>query len=146
MNGLVSSKSVKKAPKRFDHFVKITDNFRMSVMQNETLDWELIEEKAQIAIERCNHTCKSHAMPVSKRLASANNCIASDAFKNLLQMPVVPSSSLFGAMSESDMLTMALRYNLHKHVRKYALPVRIQHKQFSQRGLWLEYPLRCRGY
>ena len=68
----------------------ITYNFRMSALQNETLDWELIEEKAQIAIERCNRTCKSHPMPVLKRLASAHNCIASDAFKNLLQMPVVP--------------------------------------------------------
>jgi hypothetical protein len=104
----------------------------MSALQNETLDWELIEEKAQIAIERCNRTCKSHLMPVLKRLASAHNCIASDAFKHLLQIPVVPSSSLLGAMSESDMLTKALRYNLHKHVRKYALPVRIQHKQFSE--------------
>jgi hypothetical protein len=110
----------------------ITDNFRMSALQNETLDWELIEEKAQIAIERCNRTCKSHPMPVLKRIASAHNCIASDAFKNLLQMPVVPSSSLLAAMSQSDMLTMALRFNLNKNVRKYPLPVRIQHKQFSE--------------
>jgi hypothetical protein len=110
----------------------ITDNFRMSALQNETLNWELIEEKAQIAIERCNRTCKSHPMPVLKRFASAHNCIRSDAFKQLLQMPVVHAQNLLSAMSESDMLTMALRHNLNKHVRKYALPVRIQHKQFSQ--------------
>jgi hypothetical protein len=110
----------------------ITDNFRMSALQDETLDWELIEQKAQIAIERCNRTCKSHPMPVLKRFASAHNCIASDAFKHLLQMPVVPAGSLLAEMPNSDMLTMALRYNLHKHVRKYALPARVQLKQFSE--------------
>jgi hypothetical protein len=110
----------------------ITDNFRMSALQNETLNWELIEEKAQIAIERCNRTCKSHPMPVLKRLPSAHNCIRSEAFKKLLQMPVVRAHNQISAMSDSDMLTMALRHNLNKHVRKYPLPVRIQHKQFSE--------------
>ncbi len=36
------------------------------------------------------------------------------------------------AMADSNLFTMALRHNLNKHVCKYALPVRIQHKQFSQ--------------
>ncbi len=114
----------------------------MSALQNETLNCELIEEKAQIAIERCNRTCKSHPMPVLKRFASAHNCIRIDTFKQLLQMPVVHAQNLISTMSESDMLTMALRHNLNKHVRKYALPVRIQHKQFSE---IMEYSQRVNG-
>ena len=110
----------------------ITDNFRMSALQNETLDWNLIEEKAQIAIERCNRTCKSHPLPLSKRFASAHNCVGRDEFRHLLNMPVVRPQSIISAMADSNLFTMALRHNLNKHVCKYALPVRIQHKQFSQ--------------
>ena len=110
----------------------ITDNFRMSALQNETLDWELIEEKAQIAIERCNRTCKSHPVPVLKQIPSVHNCVTGEAFRKMLSMPVITSPFLLGGMQGSDMLTMALRWNLNKNVCKYALPVRMQHRQFSE--------------
>lgn len=110
----------------------ITDNFRTSALQNETLDWNLIEEKAQIAIERCNRTCKSHPVPVLKRFPCAHNCVGGAAFRQLLEMPVLSSPSLLGAMASSDMITMALRWNLNQHVRKYALPIKIQQQQFAE--------------
>ena len=42
----------------------ITDNFRQSALQNNFVDWSLISERAQQAVERCNRTCK--AMPMSR--------------------------------------------------------------------------------
>ena len=110
----------------------ITDNFRMSALQNETLDWDFLEEKAQIAIERCNRTCKSHPVPIMKQIPSVHNCVHSNVFRDLLRMPVVDAKNLIGSMTQSDMLTMALRYNLNKNVRKYALPIRLQQAQFSE--------------
>jgi len=109
----------------------ITDNFRMSALQNDTLDWQLLEEKAQIAIERCNRTCKSQPVPIMKQITSVHNCLRSNVFRDLLKMPVVDTKDLIGAMKESDMLTMALRHNLNKNVRKYPLPLRLQKAQFS---------------
>ena len=37
----------------------ISDHFRTAALQNELLDWSLIESKAQLAVERCNRTCKA---------------------------------------------------------------------------------------
>jgi hypothetical protein len=34
----------------------ITDNFRMTCLQNETLCWRLVEAKAQVCVERCNRS------------------------------------------------------------------------------------------
>ena len=110
----------------------ITDNFRTSALQNETLDWALVEEKAQIAIERCNRTCKSNPVKVLSRLQSAQNCVDGRVFKQLMCMPVLTMPNLLDAMPQSSLLTMALRWNVNRNVRKYALPVLMQQKQFSE--------------
>lgn len=110
----------------------ITDNFRTSALQNETLDWELIESKAQIAIERCNRTCKSHTVQLVRRVHSVHNCVDAEAFAKLLSFPVLSRASLLLSVQQSDMLTMALRWKLNAHVSKYALPVRMQLKQFTE--------------
>jgi hypothetical protein len=112
----------------------IADNFRMSALQNETLDWEVVELKAQIAIERCNRTCKSQPIKQIRLLTSVHNCwgYATENYvmRNLMTMPVVSKPMLFREMQDCDMLTMALRWKLNNQVRKYPLPVHIQHQQF----------------
>jgi hypothetical protein len=77
----------------------IADNFRMSALQNETLDWEVVELKAQIAIERCNRTCKSQPIKQIRLLTSVHNCwgYATENYlmRNLMTMPVVSKPMLF---------------------------------------------------
>ncbi len=113
----------------------IADNFRMSALQNENLDWEVVEQKAQLAIEKCNRTCKSQAILQMKHVTSVHNCLSNTTenyvLKQLVAMPVVSKTTLLREMQNCDMLTMALRYRLNKQVRKYPLPVHIQHQQFS---------------
>ena len=113
----------------------ITDNFRTSALQNETLDWELVEQKAQVAIERCNRTCKSHPMPSLRHLSSVHNCLVGDKdhkiLHNIMTMPVVSKPTLLQAMTNCDMITMALRWKLQNNVQKYPLPLQMQNQQFS---------------
>jgi hypothetical protein len=113
----------------------ITDNFRMSAFQNETLDWEVVENKAQLAIERCNRTCKSQPMVVPIFLASVHNCVTNVhqdyIMTKIMTMPVVSQTMLLRHMSNYDMLSMTLSYRLNKQVRKYPLPVHMQHHQFQ---------------
>lgn len=40
----------------------ITDHFRTAALQHDTLDWQFIETKAQLSVERCNRTCKSQQL------------------------------------------------------------------------------------
>lgn len=109
----------------------ITDNFRTSALQNEVLDWAVIEAKAQIAIERCNRTCKSYTPQVVGRVQSVHNCASAQTFAQLLRFPVLSQATLFQSVGQSDMCTLALRWKLNTHVCKYALPMHIQHKQFT---------------
>jgi hypothetical protein len=113
----------------------ITDNFRMSAFQNETLDWELVENKAQLAIERCNRTCKSQPIVVPKILPSIHNCVTNaeenHIMSQIITMPMVSQTMLLRHMSNCDMLSMVLSHRLNKQVRKYPLPVHMQHLQFQ---------------
>ena len=48
-----------------------------------------------------------------------------------MTMPVVSQTMLLRHMSNYDMLSMTLSYRLNKQVRKYPLPVHMQHHQFQ---------------
>lgn len=109
----------------------ITDTFRTSALQNEVLDWTLCEHKAQLAIERCNRTCKSQALLQQAPIPNVQRSVTSVAFRHLLARPVFRESELMQEMSRGGMLETAIRWNMSAHIRKYALPVQLQHTQFS---------------
>lgn len=125
----------------------ISDNFRTCAMQNEVLDWSLCEHKAQQAIERCNRSCKSQPLLQREHIQSLEKSIDGTVFAQLLTKPVFRKSELMQEMARGSMLATAIRWNMNKHIRKYALPLQVQNWQFSdtmqhvrepnQHSLWL---------
>jgi hypothetical protein len=109
----------------------ITDHFRTAALQNETLDWTLVETKAQLSVERCNRTCKSQQLHGRVKQAGVAEFMPAGAFRRALDAPRVEARSLPRATAESDVLTTAARWGLSRAVRKYPLPVLIQHAQFA---------------
>lgn len=109
----------------------ITDSFRMSALQNDALDWTLVEAKAQLSVERCNRTCKSQQLPGRVRQACVAEFMPVGAFRRALDEARVDERSLQQAMAHSDVLTAAARWGLSCAVRKYPLPVLLQHRQFA---------------
>lgn len=109
----------------------ITDHFRTSALQNETVDWALVERKAQLSVERCNRTCKSQQLPARAREACVAHFMPVGAFRRAVDAPRVDARSLQAVMAQSDVLTAAARWGLSRAVRKYPLPVLLQHKQFA---------------
>jgi hypothetical protein len=107
----------------------ITDHFRTSALQNETLDWTLVEAKAQLSVERCNSTCKSQQLPARSRQACVPEFMP--VGRLALDAARVDARSLQCAMAHSDVLTAAARWSLSRAVCKYPLPVLLQHRQFS---------------
>ena len=109
----------------------ITDTFRTGALQNETLDWTFCEHKAQLAIERCNRTCKSQTLVQPACIPNVQRCIDGAVFRQMLATPVFQQNTLLQEMSRGGMLETAIRWNMNTHIRKYALPLQLQHTQFS---------------
>lgn len=109
----------------------ITDNFRMTSLQNETLDWALVESKAQVCVERCNRSCKTHPtqMPVAHRCLA--DCLDVATFRGALRLPRLTAVGLAQACCEHDMLHTAARWSVSMSICKYPLPVLCQHQQFE---------------
>jgi hypothetical protein len=108
----------------------IADNFRMTSMQNETLDWALVESKAQVCVERCNRSCKTHPPP----LIAPRKCLAESidvgTFRHVLRLPSLLALDLAQSCHAHDMLLTAARWSVGKALRKFALPLLFQHEQF----------------
>jgi hypothetical protein len=109
----------------------ITDHFRTAALQNETLDWSLVESKAQLSVERCNRTCKSQQLLGREKHTCVADTMSAGGFRCALSAQRVDPRSLPQIMGENDMLTVAARWGLSQAARKYSLPVLLQHKQFA---------------
>jgi len=109
----------------------ITDHFRTAALQNETLDWTLVEAKAQLSVERCNRTCKSQQLQARPRFVVVTNALNDSAFRQALEAQRVDERALPAAIEKFDMLTTAVRWGLHRAVRKFPLPLLTQHAQFA---------------
>lgn len=109
----------------------ITDTFRTSALQNENLDWALCENKAQMAIERCNRTCKSQVIAQQKNVPYIHRSINGVQFRQFLSTNIVRQSELMHEMSSGNMFETAIRWNMNACIRKYPLPVKLQHMQYS---------------
>jgi len=105
----------------------ITDHFRTAALQTETLDWTLVEAKAQLSVERCNRTCKSQQLQARPRFVVVTNALNASAFRQALEAQRVDERALPAAIGKLDMLTTAVRWGLHRAVRKFPLPLLTQH-------------------
>lgn len=109
----------------------ITDHFRTAALQHDTLDWQFIETKAQLSVERCNRTCKSQQLHGRPKQAPVSSFMHALVFRRCQDAPRVDAQSLPQATAESDLLTAAARWGLSRAVCKYPMPVLIQHRQFQ---------------
>lgn len=109
----------------------ITDNFRTCALQNEDLDWNLCELKAQQAIERCNRTCKSQALVIPEHPSSFQHCIDGKVLSEMVKLPVITQVDIIRNMQTGSFLDMAVRWNMIKHICKYPLPLPLQQKHFK---------------
>ena len=120
----------------------ITDNFRQAALQNNVLDWELIANRAQQAVERCNRTCK--AMPstrktskpslhlqVSKRTFNvafnSERVVSLHLQKKAMSTVVSPEHGL-QSMSLVDVVQI---HNVQSRVKRFVLPQHIQRMQIE---------------
>ena len=109
----------------------ITDNFRTCALQNEHLDWDLCELKAQQAIERCNRTCKSQALVLPEYPFSFLQCINGRVLSEMLQRQVMKAVDITHSLQTGSLLDTAVRWNMNKHISKYPLPLPLQQRQFQ---------------
>ncbi len=99
----------------------IADNFRMTSLQNEHLDWALVEGKTQVCVERCNRSCKTHPPPpIAPRKCLADS-VDVQTFRHVLRLPPLTALDLAQACQAYDMLLTAARWSVGKAVRKFAL-------------------------
>jgi hypothetical protein len=109
----------------------ITDHFRTTALQNDELDWELIEAKAHLSVERCNRTCKSQQLHGRGKHVNVADTMGVGAFKRALAEQRVDVLNMHEPHACTSVLTAAARWGLSRAVRKYPLPVLIQHAQFT---------------
>ncbi len=109
----------------------ITDHFRTAALQNETLDWTLVEAKAQLSVERCNRTCKSQQLHGGTKYVLVSDALDAPTFREAVRAQRVDERGLAEATCNLDMLTAASRWGLHCAVRKFPLPLFIQHEHFA---------------
>lgn len=109
----------------------ITDQFRTNALQNESLSWDLVEQKAQVAIERCNRTCKSQPVHPTPKFQNISELVDGETFDEIMGMPRLDAADLAGSLAAGRMFFTAARWHVAKSVCKYALPVFLQCKQFT---------------
>ena len=110
----------------------ITDTFRMTSMQGENLDWDTIEGKAQVSVERCNRSCKTNTpIPFSPRV-NLSQSINAKTFRKILEMPALNATTLMQSCQDHDLFFTAARWTLSKTICKFPLPFFLQYRQFAQ--------------
>lgn len=109
----------------------ITDNFRVTSMQNEVLDWQLVEAKAQVCVERCNRSCKTHPLQTFTTHKSLADSLDGATFRHVLRLPRLTTLGLAEACREHDMFLTSARWSASKAIRKYTLPIIYQQRQFQ---------------
>ena len=111
----------------------IVDNFRMTALQ-EDLDFARLEAKAQVAIERCNRTCRS--MQNINGPHEAQRALEFDrrVFAEALRAPRlggIHGLQLLHAASERPLLQLAAMHDMQSRIMRYPLPVELQQQQFQ---------------
>ena len=109
----------------------ITDHFRTACLQNELLDWSLIESKAQLAVERCNRTCKAQQPHVCEQQQSFGDILSCALIRRMLDSPRVDAGNFGASLRRTCMLDTAARFALNSKLCKFALPLLVQHRQFE---------------
>ena len=108
----------------------ITDHFRTAALQNDDLDWKVVEAKAHLSVERCNRTCKSQQLHSKEKFVNVAETMRPADFKAALDAKRVDARTLAATMDCQDVFTAAARWSLSRAVCKYPLPVLLQHAQF----------------
>jgi hypothetical protein len=99
----------------------ISDHFRTAALQNELLDWSLIESKAQLAVERCNRTCKAQQHHACEPQQSLGEILDSVHMRHILASPRVDASNCGESLQRTCMLHSAASWALISKLRKFAL-------------------------
>ena len=109
----------------------ISDSFRMTSLQNDDLDWEQVETKAQLCVERCNRSCKSHTHKISVQRTNVSHTMDAEMFRRVLSLPILKMSDAAYSSREYDMFVNAARWTMCKTVMKFPLPISFQLQQFK---------------
>jgi hypothetical protein len=111
----------------------IVDNFRMTALQ-EDLDFAQLELRAQVAIERCNRTCRSMQNIQGPQPRENRVELRRSTFQRALQVPRlagIHGLELWQAASSHGLLELAAMHEVQSRVVRYALPVALQEQQYA---------------
>jgi len=111
----------------------IVDNFRMTALQ-EDLDFAQLELRAQVAIERCNRTCRSMQNIQGPQPRENRVELRRSTFQRALQVPRlagIHGLELRQAASSHGLLELAAMHEVQSRVVRYALPVALQEQQYA---------------
>ena len=111
----------------------IVDNFRMTALQEE-LDFAKLEARAQVAIERCNRTCRSMQNIHGGKLHEVKIELERSTFQLAMQTPRVGGihgMQLLHAARSHDLLQIAAMHEMQSRVVRYPLPVQLQEQQYA---------------
>ena len=111
----------------------IVDNFRMTALQ-ENLDFARLEDKAQIAIERCNRTCRSMQNISGPQECAKKVEMHRSVFERALRAPRlagIHGLQLLHAAGEQPLLELAAVHEIQSRVLRHPLPVELQAKQYE---------------
>jgi hypothetical protein len=113
----------------------ISDSFRITSLQNEDLDWELVETRAQLCVERCNRSCKSHAQKFSVPRTNVSHTMDPETFRPVLSLPILKLNDLPSSCQEHDMFVTAARWTMYQTVHKFPLPISFQYQQLKHMSI-----------
>ena len=108
----------------------ITDQFRTVSLQTDSLDWSLVESKAQLCVERCNRTCKSQNLHIKKKQPAVSQYLSVSLLIEAVKQQRSDGIHLPLIATHSSMLSAAMHWSLSRAVCKYPLPLHFQNAQF----------------
>lgn len=109
----------------------VIDNFRQTSFQDEVLNWNLIEERAQQTIERCNRTCKSMPNFKKHRASSVFTTIDLQTFEIGMTQQKLNAQKLYSYIDKYDLFQLSSLHDFYGRIQIYNLPLHIQMQQFA---------------
>lgn len=111
----------------FKQFTIIIDSFRQMALQDSTIDFAIINNKAQICIDKCNRLCKGKSRCVSKTNTTMHQKFDLNIALRSMHIPRMPDSlhvqCYDGELTPTEATQVVMLQNL---IRTHALPYSMQ--------------------
>lgn len=135
------------------------DTFRQTCLQNETLDWQVINSTAQLCNERCNRLCKGkYTFGDGKSKSSSNIKMDRSIVIKAIHAPVMPHAFyLRMAMPDHEANTISSIDRVHQFVSIKSMPLNLykiqcekvrelcqQNTTVAIRSIFLHYCVFCK--